>query len=84
MNLQTTSEAAPMAAAPEESPEDLVARLARDGRAAQRVLARLSDTEKADALRAAASALRGAAPAILEANARDVVAGEEKGLTGPM
>lgn len=84
MNLQTTSEAAPMAAAPEESPEDLVARLARDGRAAQRVLARLSDTEKADALRAAASALRGAAPAILEANARDVVAGEEKGLTGAM
>jgi len=84
MNLQTTSEAAPMAAAPEESPEDLVARLARDGRAAQRVLARLSDTEKADALRAAASALRGAAPAILEANARDVAAGEEKGLTGAM
>jgi len=84
MNLQTTSEAAPMAAAPEESPEDLVARLARDGRAAQRVLARLSDTEKADALRAAASALRGAAPASLEANARDVVAGEEKGLTGAM
>jgi len=84
MNLQTTSVAAPMAAAPEESPEDLVARLARDGRAAQRVLARLSDTEKADALRAAASALRGAAPAILEANARDVAAGEEKGLTGAM
>ncbi len=84
MNVQTTSVTAPTAAAPEESPEDLVARLARDGRAAQRVLARLGDAEKAEALRAAARALREAEPAILEANARDVAAGEEKGLTGAM
>ncbi|TCM18505.1 glutamate-5-semialdehyde dehydrogenase [Novosphingobium sp. PhB165] len=67
-----------------EAPEALVARLAHAGRAAQRDLAKMSDAQKADALRAAASALRGAAPAILSANAIDVAAGEAKGLTGAM
>lgn len=67
-----------------ETPEALVARLAADGRAAQRVLARLSDAQKAEALRAAAAALRTAQPAILAANAQDVAAGEAKGLTGAM
>ena len=67
-----------------ETPEELVARLARDGRAAQRVLARLSDARKAEALRAAASALRKAEAEILDANVRDIAAGEAKGLTGAM
>ncbi|GFE75833.1 gamma-glutamyl phosphate reductase [Novosphingobium sp. TCA1] len=62
----------------------LVARLAADGRAAQRALARLTDAQKANALRAAAAALRAAQPAILEANAQDIAAGEAKGLTGAM
>ncbi|MCJ2179849.1 glutamate-5-semialdehyde dehydrogenase [Novosphingobium album (ex Hu et al. 2023)] len=83
-----TVETAPLADRPSgaaaESPEDLVARLARDGRAAQRVLARLTGAQKADALRAAAAALRAAGPAILEANAHDIAAGEAKGLTGAM
>ena len=80
MNVQT-SVAASVAA---ETPEDLIARLARDGRAAQRVLARLTDADKAAALHAAAAALRAAEPAILDANARDIAAGEEKGLSGAM
>lgn len=66
------------------SPEQLVEQMARDGRAAQRVLAKLSDAQKAEALRAAARALRAAEPAILEANARDVAAGEAKGLSGAL
>src|SRR5690606_6541238 len=66
------------------SPEVLVERLAVAGRAAQRALARLSDTEKATALRAAAAALREAEGEILAANARDVAAGEANGLTGAM
>ncbi|SFG23593.1 glutamate-5-semialdehyde dehydrogenase [Novosphingobium sp. CF614] len=83
MNVQTTPADMP-ADMVAESPEALVARLARDGRAAQRVLARLSDAQKAEALRAAAAALRLAQPAILEANARDLAAGEAKGLSGAM
>ncbi|HKT86011.1 MAG TPA: glutamate-5-semialdehyde dehydrogenase [Novosphingobium sp.] len=80
MNAQSAS-AAPD---PAESPAALVARLAREGRAAQRVLARLTDAQKADALRAAAAALRAAQATILDANARDIAAGEAKGLTGAM
>ncbi|TDW63945.1 glutamate-5-semialdehyde dehydrogenase [Novosphingobium sp. PhB55] len=83
MNLQTTPVAEKQAPV-DETPEALVARLATEGRAAQRLLARLTDAQKADALRAAADALRAAEPAILEANARDVAAGEAKGLTGAM
>ncbi|TYC90014.1 glutamate-5-semialdehyde dehydrogenase [Novosphingobium sp. BW1] len=67
-----------------ETPEALVARIAADGRAAQRVLARMSDAQKAEALRAAAKALRADEAAILEANAKDIAAGEEKGLSGAM
>jgi glutamate-5-semialdehyde dehydrogenase len=62
----------------------LVERLARAGRAAQRVLARLSDAEKAAALKLAAQALRDAEGAILAANAQDVAAGEARGLSGAM
>jgi glutamate-5-semialdehyde dehydrogenase len=80
MNLQT-----PLAADPATlSPEALVAQLAHDGRAAQRVLARLSDGQKAEALRAAATALRAAQADILAANAQDIAAGEAKGLTAAL
>lgn len=69
---------------PAESPEELVARLARDGRAAQRVLARMSDAAKAAALRAAAQALRDNQADVLAANAQDLAAGEARGLSGAM
>jgi glutamate-5-semialdehyde dehydrogenase len=62
----------------------LVGELARAGRSAQRHLARLGDNEKAAALRSAADALRCAAGPILEANARDIAAGEASGLSGAM
>ena len=68
----------------EETPELLVARLAQAGRAAQRVLARLTDAEKAAGLRAAAEAMRASEAAILAANALDVAAGEARGLSGAM
>ncbi|GGC04551.1 gamma-glutamyl phosphate reductase [Novosphingobium endophyticum] len=80
MNVQTASPGH----ADAESPEALVERLARDGRAAQRVLARLTDEQKAAALRAAAAALRDSEAPILEANALDLAAGEAKGLTSAM
>ena len=67
-----------------ETPAELVARLARAGRAAQTVLARMDAPAKAAALHAAAAALRGDEAAILAANARDVAAGEAAGLTGAM
>jgi len=65
-------------------PDALVAGLARAGRAAQRVLARMDDAGKAAALRAAGAALRAASAEILEANARDFVAGEANGLSPAM
>ncbi|PNU01692.1 glutamate-5-semialdehyde dehydrogenase [Novosphingobium guangzhouense] len=80
MTLQSTLTAQPAAL----SPEALVEQLAREGRAAQRVLAKLTDADKAAALRAAATALREAQGDILEANAKDIAAGEAKGLSGAM
>ena len=67
-----------------ERPEALVERLAREGRAAQRVLARLDSAARARALHAAATALRGAEAAILAANAEDMAAGAERGLSAAM
>ncbi|MGX7896113.1 glutamate-5-semialdehyde dehydrogenase [Tsuneonella sp. HG222] len=61
--------------------DSLVADLARSGRRAQRALARMNDTEKATALRSAATALRRNAATILAANARDIAAGEARGLS---
>ncbi|MEJ6010302.1 glutamate-5-semialdehyde dehydrogenase [Novosphingobium aquae] len=69
---------------PAETPESLVARLAQAGRAAQRILARLTDAEKAAGLRAAAEAMRASDAVILAANALDVAAGEARGLSGAM
>ena len=68
----------------ETNPEILIETLARAGRAAQRELALLSDAQKAEALRAAARALRAAEPEILAANAQDVAAGEARGLTSAL
>jgi glutamate-5-semialdehyde dehydrogenase len=68
----------------QEKPEELVARLAVAGRAAQHRLALLSDAQKAAALRAAAQSLRDAQGEILEANARDFAAGEANGLSKSM
>lgn len=62
----------------------LIEKLAKKGRAAQRRLARATDAEKAAGLRAAARAIRADSATILEANARDMAAGEERGLTGAM
>jgi glutamate-5-semialdehyde dehydrogenase len=67
-----------------ESPEAMIARLARAGRAAQARMARLTTAQKSDALRAAAKALREAAPEILAANALDMAAGRERGLTNAL
>jgi glutamate-5-semialdehyde dehydrogenase len=67
-----------------ETPEHVIARLARAGRAAQRTLARLTDAQKSAALHKAAEALRGAEAGILAANARDLAAGEANGLTKAM
>ena len=63
---------------------ELVAGLAQAGRAAQRKLARMGDAAKAGALRSAAAALRQAAAPILAANARDIAAGEARGLSQAM
>jgi glutamate-5-semialdehyde dehydrogenase len=62
----------------------MVEGLARAGRQAQRKLARMSDADKARALRSAAAALRAHAPDILAENARDVAVGQASGLTGAM
>lgn len=62
----------------------LVPRLAREGRAAQAVLARLSTADKERALRLAAAALRRAGPAILAANAQDMARGRANGLTAAL
>ena len=67
-----------------EAPEALIARLATAGRRAQRELARMPSEAKAEALRAAAQALRDDEAAILEANARDVERGEAAGLSGAL
>ena len=62
----------------------IVETLARKGRAAQRLLSRMDTGQKSAALRSAAAALRRNADAIMEANGRDMAAGEANGLTGAM
>nr|WP_315472024.1 glutamate-5-semialdehyde dehydrogenase [uncultured Sphingomonas sp.] len=63
--------------------EMIAARGARARRAAG-VLAGLPTAAKAAGLRAAAAAVREQAPAILDANARDMAAGEARGLSGAL
>jgi glutamate-5-semialdehyde dehydrogenase len=67
-----------------ESIPALVERLALAGRAAQRRLARLESATRAEALRAASAALRAAEPEILQANAADLAAAQERDLSGAM
>jgi glutamate-5-semialdehyde dehydrogenase len=67
-----------------ESPEALVTRIARAGRAAQRQVALMSDAQKEHALRAAAAALREDGAAILQANATDCSAAEARGTSGAL
>lgn len=80
--MNTKTELAPEKT--ETDVETLIAGLAADARAAQRKLAQMSDADKATALHLAAQALRDAAPKILAENAKDVAAGEERGLSGAM
>ncbi len=68
----------------QEDAGELVNTLARAGRKAQRVLARMSDADKAAALVAAAASLRANAAKVLAENAKDVAAGQANGLTGAM
>jgi len=56
----------------------------RDAVAASRVLARASNDQKNKALMAAASSIRANAARIIEANAKDMASGREKGLTSAM
>jgi len=85
MTVQTVPRAAQKRETqPIETPTALVERLARAGRVAQVELARLSDAQKAAALRSAAVSLRDATPDVLAANARDMAAAEANGLTGAM
>jgi glutamate-5-semialdehyde dehydrogenase len=67
-----------------ESPEVLVTRLAQAGRIAQRQLALLPDAQKAEALRAAAVALRQDEAEILAANATDYAAAQARGTSGAL
>lgn len=65
-------------------PAALVTRLAEAARLAQRALAAMPSAARAAALHRAADALRAAAPAVLEANAKDLAAGKANGLSGAM
>lgn len=62
----------------------LITGMAHAARAAARTLARTSTAAKAAALDTAAAQLRAAAPAILAANALDMAAGAERGLSSAM
>lgn len=66
------------------SPQDVIAACCSAARDAAKQLRSLPDPAKADALRAAAAALREDAAVILAANARDMAAGEARGLSGAM
>jgi glutamate-5-semialdehyde dehydrogenase len=65
-------------------PAALVTRLAEAARLAQRTLPAMPSAARAAALHRAADALRAAAPAVLEANAKDLAAGKANGLSGAM
>lgn len=67
-----------------QTPEMLIGMMAARARKATAILADASDTAKADALRAAAAALREGASDILRANAVDMDRGSANGLTSAM
>ena len=87
MTSQTLSPARPDALSHEQADSDphaLVRALAEAGRTAQRRIALMTNPERAQALRLAATALRESADDILSANARDLAAGQAAGLSGAM
>ena len=65
-------------------PAVLIAQLGKRARMAAAQLARTSTPRKSEGVIAAAAAIRDAADAILTANAKDIVEGENKGLTPAM
>ncbi len=67
----------------EQIKEDVYA-MGKKARAAALSLAVLSEKEKNDILQAMAQGIRDTAPEILEANSKDLTAGEERGLTSAM
>ncbi|MEX2467765.1 MAG: glutamate-5-semialdehyde dehydrogenase [Gemmatimonadota bacterium] len=58
--------------------------LGRRARSASLEVARLSGEDRSSALREVAAALDAAAESVLEANARDLAAADQRGVTGPM
>lgn len=64
--------------------QETIHQMGRQARAAAYKLAQLSSDEKNTILRAMAAAVRKATPELLEANARDIAAGTEKGLSAAM
>ncbi|GGD59835.1 glutamate-5-semialdehyde dehydrogenase [Croceicoccus mobilis] len=82
--MDTVIDKKPDAPLSETDAANLIEELATKARIAQKKLASMSDAEKADALRAAAASLRDHASEILAANAKDIEAGEQRGLSGAM
>jgi glutamate-5-semialdehyde dehydrogenase len=64
--------------------EESIHQMGRQARAAAYQLSRLTADEKNTILRSMATAIRKAAPGLLEANAKDLAAGTEKGLSAAM
>ncbi|WP_294313499.1 glutamate-5-semialdehyde dehydrogenase [uncultured Sphingomonas sp.] len=67
-----------------DNTHEMIADMGARARRAARMLAALPTAAKAAGLRAAAAAVREQAPAILDANARDMAAGEARGLSGAL
>ena len=82
--LDMTKTPAADVALTEQDADQLLADMGARARAAARVMALSSDVAKAAALTAAAAAIRADAPVILAANARDMAAGETRGLSGAL
>lgn len=66
------------------SAEQLVTQMCAKGRIAQRALAAMPSADRAHALTLAANALRADSGAVLKANADDITAGKERGLSNAM
>ena len=64
--------------------QDTIHQLGRQARAAAYQLAQLTSAEKNTILRSMAAAIRRNAPLLIEANGKDLAAGEEKGLSAAM
>ncbi|PVE60259.1 glutamate-5-semialdehyde dehydrogenase [Arthrobacter sp. TPD3018] len=67
-----------------DNTHEMIAEMGARARRAAGVLAGLPTAAKAAGLRAAAAAVREQVPAILDANARDMAAGEARGLSGAL